>query len=315
MSFTETKQPLSSQNKKSLKLGIFFSLLVAAIFAVGFFVMASQADDLVFSIFVGVLFLFAFGILFYIIRGLVLSLHSQQKKVYLGHVIEKEERSSSNSGRRKSSNKKSFYLRFEKGKEIEIQRRFFHSCYVGDLVEIHLASHLTHCLEFKVVEQSGGASLASGAAPESKKSVSGGVFFEPLSTNDRTFLKEHRDSQIKRQLVIFGFLFFMIAGFIGQGFWGIVIFLFPIPLAMLWSLFKIFRAIRRYSIDLSEGKKRVATLRVEDKVSRQRGGRSLYLKLEGQLFLVKESEFNRWSVGDTVMVEIAPKSGIVLQIR
>lgn len=303
---------LSPDNRSFLRkrlIGYSIFSLVAIAICIVFFLMAPR--DTFLTIALVCFWLLFFGLIVYMFSGVFRDISLDQKLIVRGVIESKASRA-----KRKSSTINRM-LQIG-GKQYYVDFRDFASVTAGDTVELHYAKHANVCLGLIVIHSSTVRDIEKQAEDEIKE-------VKEEYREDRAMELQPEDRQLLwssfwrwARFRIFAILIlgWMLLGLVAGGLWAVALFLFPLPLALLYLIYSLVRKANQIQRDIRGGQKLVKALKVIDKSSYQRRARSYYQVLvKGGKLAVNKKEFDRIVVGKFYLIARAPSSKIILGIQ
>lgn len=277
------QKPLTPKDKKKLRSKLtfvgFFAIVAIAIFYLIFtFVLKdfsnSEGVGYIPIIIFGVFGLFFAGIIFYIAWSCIQDINTGVKNCFEGIVedkrlnISQSTSHSSGGGRRsggsKTKTKRDYYVTVA-GTEHNVEYSMYHNVSVGDEIYFEIApksNALLHyeVLEEAVVEPKRVQSYSRTSYPNSK------IRKAPLTARDKDVLKSFFSKKLRSRLITIAFLAFPVLGLLLNGLGGLLVFLFPLPIILIYQLYKLIRFYSKYQKSVSEGRKNLITTQVTDKL-------------------------------------------------
>lgn len=306
--FEKNTAPLNSNDRKLLKermTGYLIFVVLVVIMAVVFFKFLPDERIVlwVFSIF----FLFIFGILSWLIGSIVIDLGNNFKYITKGIITEKISRISrkTTSIRRMIVvNSERFYIEYTDYKKLQ----------AGDTVEISYGPKSKLTINLYIIN-----TIASYQATHKNKFKSDegtDITIVSLNHNDRRTIKKRTFRSLKFYLYTLLFLSWIIVGLSVSGMYGILLFLFPIPLAFVIVLYQISKRLLKMQQDLKSGKKRLAETIITNKETvMRRAVESNYITTDCGTFKLSQKLFDGIQGGEYIKLHLAIKSNFVIAIE
>jgi hypothetical protein len=176
-------------------------------------------------------------------------------------------RSGFRGGSRSSSTQtKRYYYITVDGTQHKVEYTMYNNVKVGDTIYFEVAPKSKVVLFYEV--------LAHAVARTSPKAVhrtkenypNSKIRKSPLSRVDLDVLRKFFYKKLQYRLSIMLFIGLPIIGLIYNGLWVFVVFLFPLPLIILYQLYKVLRLYFKYQKSVASGRKQLIEAEVRDKV-------------------------------------------------
>lgn len=216
--------------------------------------------------------------------------------------------------RKKTRTTRHHYIYLE-GEELKMDYRDYNRVKVGERIVIERASKTGTVFTLEV--------LQSATADEHTEGVKGNDAFldtdmleERFSPEDLAALKRIFVRERKRKFIFMLPLLFIASWFIFVGYWGLLVFLFPIPLILLTQFIGLCRLYLRYSKDKAHGHKKGVTTLLEDKITvtgNRRQGKHTIRTTRGR-FTVPTQVYDSLSAGDRLVIYMPRNSKTPLSI-
>jgi hypothetical protein len=221
--------------------------------------------------------LFFLGVVIYMMSIYVNDLNGGVKDCFEGIVEDKNlnivqsksrgTRSGFRGGSRSSSTQtKRYYYITVDGTQHKVEYTMYNNVKVGDTIYFEVAPKSKVVLFYEV--------LAHAVARTSPKAVhrtkenypNSKIRKSPLSRVDLDVLRKFFYKKLQYRLSIMLFIGLPIIGLIYNGLWVFVVFLFPLPLIILYQLYKVLRLYFKYQKSVASGRKQLIEAEVRDKV-------------------------------------------------
>ncbi len=278
---------------------------------------------------------FFFGIIFYMILGIVRDLFKGEKQIIRGVVTDKRTHKSSSSrgghrggtrGRsrgRSSSSKPKHYLYFG-DKKFYVEHKHYNEVLVGKPIELHYAPHANASLRVVQLSDTGRPLMAEKPKSfrerlrERAEQIAAIPMKEVGMTQaDRKLLKKARNKALRLNLsfAIIG-SFMLLAFTLGAVLWWVMI--FPAVFLLLWVIYftrKSFKTLRFYHLDAGSGIKVIYKTKILDKQSQSGSGYGFSVRTEVGTFNVPKSIYEVLQGQEDAMVSIGKHSGWLVDIQ
>ncbi len=212
------------------------------------------------------------------------------------------------SNRRKTRTTRHHYIYLE-GEELKLDYRDYNRVKTGERIVMERAPKTGTVFTLEV--------LQSAMADEHTEGAKGNDQFldtdmveerfrpEDLAALKRIFIKERN-----RKFIFMLPLLLIASWFVYVGYWGLLVFLFPIPLILLFQFIGLCRLFLRYSKDRAHGHKRGFTTLLEDKITvtgNRHKGKHTIRTTRGR-FTVSTEIYDSLSAGDRLVLYM-PRNG------
>lgn len=308
--YIEKLSPLTQEERSELQKGIkgltFFLIIATTLFYFVYTVLPNDQTVMIgFAVF-ATLFL---GALFWLIGGKVLDLNADEKSIVRGFVADQKTRFSTNSSSARRT--------------IVVGDRQFHVSFIqmntvksGDLVEIYSGKYSKSVftiinLQTSHIESSVSFDIDSTIK---QKHISESIK-EVLKSRDKTILTR----QLWRTVRIFVFMFifasWLVVGLSISGSWALMIFIFPIPIVFLFSLWKIIHKIILHVGDLREGSALNYQTVLRDKSTVSKGAANSYKMITDTLsYHVSKNVYDNITPVQKLEIRVVPKSKRLISV-
>ncbi|WP_372371117.1 hypothetical protein [Candidatus Uabimicrobium sp. HlEnr_7] len=259
METTEKQENLQPEEKKKLFqhfIGIFIFIAILLGFLV---VLYQNTDDDILRSILGVLSVFFVGIPLWMVNSYFVDWSMGQKSIVRGIIADRKMK------KMKKSNSSTTYSIIIDQKEIVVDFKQYAIVGTGDLVEIHYSPRSNISFKLQVVKP----------AKEifRNKSETENIKFDVTEDNydeqDKRVLKKQLFSRLMPRIFMFVFAAWIVVGLSLSGMYAFLILLFPFPIMLIVSTFKIIKEIYRYFSDCKMGKKIIYSTQITDKNSYQ----------------------------------------------
>lgn len=240
------------------------------------------------------------GILFFIGKKLITDIQNKEKLCFEG-VIENKSKDVSTSG--KGSNKTSYYIILNNSKH-KIDFQEFRNCNVGDTVYLEKSPNAKVILNFTILKNASNTEATERSSFEANETLK--EHEAPLKMKDQDAIKSVFRKKIINKLLLNSPLLFISFGLIATKMGGLLLFLFPIPIILIYQLIKSFRLFLNYKKALEHNRKKVITTIVEDKFTSKfkSSSEKNYLKSKYGTVLIPSTLFKEITAGDEVQIHI-----------
>ncbi len=243
------------------------------------------------------------------------------KHVYTGILQDKRKSitksRSTSSGRSGSSTTKTtvtYYLRIN-DKEFSVAASQFNSIQMDDLVCLEIAPKSKLILKLEVLKTA--SALKDHTAPKSRPKSVHKVSRASLAREDLKSLKKALNKKIGSKFLFMAVPLFIIAGLASSGYWGLLVFLFPIPLIVIWQLISLLRWYLKYRRIKTENSKEVIVTSILDKqtITSNSSSTKYRLTTTAGVVTVDEDFYGQLPDHKTIVIEKAPYLDLVLNTR
>lgn len=281
-----TQKPLSQRDKKKIKQQLVLTSIIAffaiCLFGAIFYFISStlKSNDgfgaipfIMFGI-IGLVFAFIIG---YMFMSTIKDARSGVKNVIEGIIEDKRldiKKSSSNrvhgtgarGARSSGSSTKRYYYITVHGTQHKIDYKMFNEVSVGDYVYFEMTPKSGILLDYKLLEKGEKTqqkSLHKGFThanyPASK------IKEAPMQKREVDNLHQYYTQKRNYRLRIMGFLSIPIIGLWYYGFPFLLLFIFPVPIILLYQLYKLIRLYLNYKKSIDSNRKKMITTFITDK--------------------------------------------------
>ncbi|WP_298417144.1 hypothetical protein [uncultured Kordia sp.] len=310
--------------RKKLSFVALFSIVVIAIFsAIYFFALkdfSSKSDgfDYIPLVIFGVFGLIFAGIIGYLAWSIVQDIKTGVKNCFEGIVEDKKlnirHNSSSHAGARgsksRSSSTKRDYFIVVDGKEHKVEYEMYNYVSVGDLIYFEVTPKSEVILHYEILEEVVTESkhakrYSRNNYPNSK------IRKAPLTREDKDSLEGFYKQKTRYRFKIIAFIALPIIGLFLNGLGTLLVFLFPLPLLLIYQLYKLLTFHLKYKKAVAEGRKKLVTTQVTDKllttISKNNHAKRSKRTLKTTYGLVKVPEmvYTKVNSGDEIIIHEA----------
>lgn len=315
------QQPLSPEDHKKLKKALipmlFFPVIVIAMFGTfGYFFFSDFGGD-GFAVYAfGIFGLIFFGIIGYFILSTYLDMKRGFKYIITGTVTDKQMRVSTSSSKGSSSSTKRYYSVFLDDVKYSIDGGDYERVKVGQLIELHKAPKSDLTLSLYILqdpqkpETSESNEISKIDTGDLDKFLKTDFPEVELSEQDKSTLKKIMWRHVKIKglwLLPFAYIIFSL---INSGYWGILIFLFPVVIIPSVMLYFLGRRINDYFRNLKYNYKKGTPTVVEDKssITSNRAGERNQIRISQGFINVPKDLYEELIPGQQIIV-FRPKYG------
>lgn len=274
----------------------------------------SFESDSIFIFGFGAFGLIFLGIIGYMLWSFVADIRGGVKERLQGLVTDKRLDIQTSGGHGTGSNRsktrttRHHYIYLE-GEELKMDYRDYNRVRVGERIVMERAPKTGTVFMLEV--------LQSATADEYTEEVKGNDEFldtdmieERFSPEDLAVLQRIFARERKRKFIFMLPLLLIASWFVYVGYWGLLVFLFPIPLILLFQFIGLCRLYLRYSKDKAHGHKRGFTTLLEDKITvtgNRHQGKHAIRTTRGR-FTVSTQIYDALSAGDRLVIYM-PRNG------
>jgi hypothetical protein len=243
------------------------------------------------------------------------------KHVYTGILQDKRKSitksRSTSSGRSGSTSTKTtitYYLKIN-DKEFYVSASQFNSIQMDDLVCIEIAPKSKLILRLEVLKAASTLRERTEANNSSKPIHK--VSKASLDQDDLRALKKALNKKIGSKLLFMAAPLLIIVGLVSSGYWGILVFLFPIPIIVIWQIVSLLRWFLKYRRIKTENSKEVIVTSILDKqtITNNNSSTKYALTTTAGTVTVEEDFYNKLPDHKTIVIEKAPYLDLVLKTR
>lgn len=316
---TKTVIPLSPEDSLKLRKNLIPILLFPLIFAGIVYLIFSQviredqfSDSHIFTfIFAGFALIFL-GIIGYMVWVHVADIKGGVKEKIEGAVTDKrlDIQTSTSHGRSGSRGRSSsrtstkrYYYVYLDGEEFKMDYRHYSSVKVGDHIVMERAPKSKLILMLEVLETASEEEQIQEETVDAKF-LATEMLEKRFTPEDLAALKRIFLADRKRKLIFMVLPAFIVSWFLYTDMWGLLLFLFPIPLILIFQLIGLCRLIMRYSKDKAYGHKKGRTAMLEDKLTitgNKTKGRHTIQTTSGR-FTVTAPIYDALNTGDKLVI-------------
>ncbi|WP_420570771.1 hypothetical protein [Kordia sp.] len=211
-------------------------------------------------------------------------------------------------GRRKTSTKREYYITVA-GTEHNIDFNMYNYVSVGDHIYFEIAPKSNTTLHYEILEEAISEhkqieNYTRATYPNSK------IRKAPLTQRDKDLLKSFYSQKLRSRLIVIAFLAFPVVGLLLNGLGGLLVFLFPLPIILIYQLYKLIRFHLNYKKSVDKGRKKLITTQITDKlfttISRN-GAKSQKraIKTTYKVISVSEDLYQKLNSGDEIIIHEA----------
>ena len=277
----KTLIPLSSEDTQKLRKRLLPILVFPVIFGGLVYLIFSQVisndqfnSDGIFTYVFGGFGLFFLGIIGYMAWSHLADIKGGIKEQIEGEVTDKrldiQTSTSHRTGSRGRSSSSTSTTRYHyvylDGEEIKMDYRHYSRVKVGDQIRLERAPKSNIILMLEVLE-TGNKEEQIQEGKVDAKFLATEIAEKRFTPEDLAALKRIFVADRKRKLTFMILPGFITAWFIYTGMWGLLLFIFPIPIIILYQLIGLSRITLRYSKDKAYGHKSGRTTLLEDKLT------------------------------------------------
>ncbi|EDP98506.1 hypothetical protein U8527_21095 [Kordia algicida OT-1] len=324
------QKPLTPKDKKILRKKLIFVAFFAAIaIAIFYMIYSSVLKDFSKSdgfgyiplIIFGVFGLFFAGVIVFIAWSNIQDIKIGVKNCFEGVVEDKRLNISQSTshgrstagGRRtggsRTSTKRDYYITVA-GTEHNVEYPMYSKVSVGDEIYFEIAPKSNALLHYEILEEAVDEQkhvqrYSRKTYPDSK------IRKAPLTARDKDFVKRFYNKKLRSRLIGIAFFAFPVVGLLVSNLGGLLVFLFPLPLILIYRLYKLIRFYMNYQKFVSEGRKKLITTQITDKLfttmsrngakSQKRAIKTTYGSLS-----VSEDIYQKLHTGDEIILHEAP---------
>lgn len=280
------QKPLTSKDKKTLrkKLGTVFFIAIIAILIFTFiynFILKDffKTDDsfkyIPIAIF-GIFGLFFLGVIIYMGKSILYDIKTGVKNCFEGIVEDKRlaisKSTSHGSGvgsrggsRTKTNIKRDYYITVN-DTEHKVEYDMYNHVSVGDKIYFEEAPKSSIIIHYEVLEKVSSVKNHTATTQSRTEYPVSKVKQAPLSRPDRTILQSFFKQKLGSRLKTILFVGLPIVGLLWNDLGGLLVFLFPLPIILIYQLYKLVRLYINYNKSSNSGRKQLITTHVTDKV-------------------------------------------------
>ena len=311
---TKTVIPLSAEDTQKLRKRLIPILLFPLIFAGFVYLIFSQVmsndqftNDGVFSYVLGIFGLFFLGIIGYMVWSHLADIRGGTKDQIEGRVTDKRldiqtstSHRTGSRGRSSNSTKTTrHYYVYLDGEEFKMDYQHYGKVKVGDHILMERAPKSNMIFRLEVLESSNEAKEVEEAQMD-VDFLAAELIEQRFNEEDLTALRRSFTADRRRKLTFMILPGFIAAWFIYTGMWGLLVFLFPIPIILLYQVIGLCRLTLRYAKDKAYGHKTGRTALLEDKLTitgNKTRNRHRLITTQGQ-YTVATTVYDALSTGD-----------------
>ncbi len=322
------QKPLSQKDKNRLRKKLtfiaFFAIVVIAIFSmIYFFILKdfSESESIGYMpmIVFGAFALFFASMISYLGWSCIQDINAGVKNCFEGILEDKklDIRQSTSHGARagvrrsgnRSSTKRDYYIIVD-GIEHKVDFSMYNYVSVGDHIYFEIAPKSNVLLHYEILEEVVSESKhikrhTSARYPDSK------IRKTPLTREDKEALQKLYTQKLRKRLTVIAFIAFPIIGLSLNGLGALLVFLFPLPIALAYQIYKLISFHLKHRKSVNEGRKKLITTQVTDKlfttVSNSKGKHNKRtLKTTYGSINVSENIYQTMNTGDEITIHEAP---------
>ncbi|AXG70769.1 hypothetical protein KORDIASMS9_03015 [Kordia sp. SMS9] len=333
------QKQLTQTDRKKLKGKLWFTssfilIVIAFFYGMYHFIVrdALQKTDgfgtvplVIFGIF-GLIFL---GIVGYMMSIFIKDLKADVKNCYEGVIedkklhIKKTTSNTSSSGSRgrrsnRTSTKRYFYMTVN-GEEHKIEYPVYASIKVGDTIYFEVAPNSKTILSYKILESEAVKVVRNTPKLHRNEYPNSRIRQAPLTREDQENMYGFYTVALRKRLTIIAFMAFPILGLMYVDLLGLIVFLFPIPIILIYQLYKVSTLYVNYKKTINNGRKDVIETHITDKLFTtisNNGRKSSTYKLVTtyKTIAVPETIYGNFNTGDEIVVHKASHLPAVMGI-
>ncbi len=332
------KQLTHSDRKKirnKIWLTASFILFVIAIFGcIYFFVLRdfSKNDDdfgYIPMVIFGIFALFFVGVIGYMISIFIKDLKVGVKNCYEGIIEDKRlniKKTTSNKasvgtrgGRSSRTNTKRYFYMTVNGEEHKIEYPVYASIKVGDTIYFEVAPTSNVMLTYKILESESDKVVRNTPKIHPKEYPNSRIRQAPLTREDKENVYGYYTVALRKRLTIIVFMALPILGLMYVDLLGLIVFLFPIPIILVYQLYKISMLYVNYKKSIHNGRKDVIETHITDKLfttisNNGRKSNTYKLVTTYKTIAVPETIYGNFNTSDEITVHKASHLPAVIGI-
>ncbi|ARN77508.1 hypothetical protein BST97_05650 [Nonlabens spongiae] len=234
--------------------------------------------------------------------------------------IQKTTTSSGGAGRRSGGGTRTkatitYYLKIA-GKEFAVSHSKYAQVATGDLVKLEIAPKSKLILNLQTVQK------ATEAQPDVdvdslRSSIPDKVIKTNLTPQDEEVLRKIWLKKLRTKLLFIAVPLLIAFSFIVQGWWGLLLLFFPVPIIIVWNAISLLRWYLKYQSIKRDHVKEEITTTVTDKTttSGNRTATSYLVSTQAGAFSIDKSAYDEVKSGDRIVIEKTPVLNLVLGTR
>ena len=279
------QKQLTQKDRKKLrgKLwigGVFLLIVIAFFYGIYHFVLrdfSSGTDGFgaVPLVIFGIFGLFFLGIIGYMISQFLKDLNSGVKNCIEGVVEDKQlsiKKSTSHSsgtgarsGRSSKTSTQRYYYMTVNGEQHKIEYVMYSKIKVGDTIYFEITPSSKTILSYEI-RQSAADTVSPTKMHHKSSYPTSRIRQAPLTREDREIIYEYYRKQLKRRLTYIVLFGLPVVGLLLNSLEGILLLIFPIPLILLYQIYKTVRLYFNYKKSMENGRKELVTTHIIDKL-------------------------------------------------
>lgn len=336
------QKELSFSDKKKLRKklwsGVFMALFVIGFFYVIFrflsksFLKSNDAFTYIPFFFFGIIGIFFGVVLFMIFRGVIIDLQLGIKETYQGVISDKQHKVNIRSGTRNhgtgfrgsksrgGSTTHKYFITLDDVKHL-VTFKMFKDIKVGDKVYFEKGPKSGTIFSYEVLSPTPKGTLVS----ENENRLNRLSYHKhkiqeaPLSKIEIEKIKSFFRKKFSSRVFVLLFFGLPTLGLLISGYGSLLIFLFPLPLVILYQLYKLINLCIKYNKVLYEGKKLIISAYVIDKLRKsisKNGSKSSQITIETSYGAVNVSEnvYDSINTSDEIIIHKAKYLPIFLSV-
>ena len=202
-----------------------------------------------------------FGLLMWVIVSHFLDLAKDEKVIIKGYVTDKR----TSFSRLNSTAKR--YISID-GKRIPVNIAQLASVKSGDFVEVHYGKYSKLAFSTYVLYSGAAGTETLRMTPRGMSSTSiHEQASDALHREDRKILVSLYRRSIRFEMLAIAFVSYLMLGLILNQFYVVIIFLFPLPLTLIWLSYRLIRKTRLHYADINSGEVSILETVLLDKTS------------------------------------------------
>jgi hypothetical protein len=332
------QKQLTQKDRKKLrgKLwigGVFLLIVIAFFYGIYHFVLrdfSSGTDGFgaVPLVIFGIFGLFFLGIIGYMISQFLKDLNSGVKNCIEGVVEDKQlsiKKSTSHSsgtgarsGRSSKTNTQRYYYMTVNGEQHKIEYPMYAKIKVGDTIYFEVTPSSKTILSYEI-RQSAADTVSPTKMHHKSSYPTSRIRQAPLTREDREIIYEYYRKQLKRRLTYIVLFGLPVVGLLLNSLEGILLLIFPIPIILLYQIYKTVRLYFNYKKSMENVRKELVTTHIVDKLyttithnGRQRV--KYTLKTTYGNISIPEEYYKEFNTGDEIIAHKALNLPVVVGI-
>ncbi len=208
-----------------------------------------------------------------------------------------------------------YYLTIS-GQEFAVDQMKYAQVATGDRVRLEIAPKSKFILNLQTLEKATKIH-ADSEAVSYRSSVPDRVINKDLTAQDEKVLRKIWLKKLRTKLLFIAVPLLIAFSFISQGWWGLLLLFFPVPIIIIWNAISLLRWYLKYQSIKRDHVKEEITTTVTDKTttSGNRTAATYIVSTQAGSFTIDKSAYDQVKSGDQIVIEKTPVLDLVVGTR